>query len=83
MHTNQVELFKQDSNAQCSILPKKSIQNNYDENKNDKLVTLVMIGKTGTGKSTLCNAFLLGSEFEDEVFKMSADVKACTKDTHY
>ena len=46
--------------------------------------TVVIIGKTGTGKSTLCNAFLLGDHQDDaKKFNESASVNACTyKTTH-
>ena len=42
-------------------------------------VTLVIIGKTGTGKSTLANAFLLGENPDDEeMFNTSSSINACT-----
>ena len=47
-------------------------------------VTLAIIGKTGTGKSTIANAFLKGAkileEGYEEVFKTSASVNAVTFD---
>ena len=43
--------------------------------------TVAIIGKTGTGKSTICNAFLLGNTMENEkadLFQASASVNSCT-----
>ena len=40
---------------------------------------IVVMGKTGTGKSTLCNALLYGPEFErKKKFDMSASLNSCT-----
>ena len=49
---------------------------------NTLYATIAVIGKTGTGKSTISNAFLLGNNYEDEeeIFKASASVNACTYD---
>ena len=47
-----------------------------------KPVTLIVIGKTGTGKSTLANAFLMGENEDDvELFNASASINACTYET--
>jgi len=45
--------------------------------------TLVAIGKTGTGKSTVCNAFLQGEMSDDipELFRTSANINAVTYET--
>jgi predicted GTPase len=41
-----------------------------------------VIGKTGTGKSSLCNAFLIGDTLDkEEKFKTSSDINACTNTT--
>ena len=43
--------------------------------------TIAIIGKTGTGKSTICNAFLLGNTMENgkaDLFAASASVNSCT-----
>ena len=46
---------------------------------NSKGVCMVVIGKTGTGKSTLANALLLGENLEEEeMFNTSASINACT-----
>ena len=41
-----------------------------------------MIGKTGTGKSTLCNV-LAGKEYDADYFKTSSDGTTCTKKTKF
>ena len=42
-----------------------------------------MIGKTGTGKSSLCNAFLLGDyTVKEELFMTGADIHASTNLTN-
>ena len=48
--------------------------------------TICVIGKTGVGKSTLCNAILLGPDFAEvkmSKFDMSADINSCTHKTVY
>ena len=45
------------------ILAKKSIKKSI-EGKNS--ATIALIGKTGTGKSTLCNAFFNGPTFDEK-----------------
>ena len=42
------------------------------------------MGKTGTGKSTLCNALLYGPYFDDKKkFDMSASINSCTHKTTF
>ena len=48
---------------------------------NTLYATIAIIGKTGTGKSTISNAFLLGNyKKSQEIFKESSNVKSETKD---
>ena len=47
----------------------------------NEMTTLCVIGKTGTGKSSLCNGFLLGSkclDMDQHIFDTSASINACT-----
>ena len=50
-----------------------------DVNENGLKKTLVF-GKTGTGKSSLCN-ILSGKPFNDEFFKSSDGARSCTQRT--
>ena len=46
------------------------------------LKKILVIGKTGTGKSSLCNV-LAGQEFNADYFKTSSDPKSCTQKTKF
>ena len=51
------------------------------EELESRIPTIVVMGKTGTGKSTLCNALLLGPELELESkqqFSTSPSINSCT-----
>ena len=41
---------------------------------------MVVIGSTGTGKSSLCNV-LAGRDHDDDVFPASAEMASCTNKT--
>ena len=44
------------------------------------LKNVVVIGSTGTGKSSLCN-ILAGKSHDDDVFPVSAEMASCTNKT--
>jgi len=46
------------------------------------LKKILVIGKTGTGKSTLCNV-LAGKEYDADYFKTSSEGKSCTQNTKF
>ena len=49
--------------------------------RHTEYATIAIIGKTGTGKSTIANTFLQGNDDDKpEVFQASASVNACTFD---
>ena len=43
---------------------------------------LLIIGKTGTGKSSLCNVFA-GHPHNAEIFAVSAEATSCTQSTQF
>ena len=50
--------------------------------KNTHLKKLLIIGKTGTGKSTLCNR-IAGKNFNDNLFPVSSSAKSCTQELNF
>ena len=42
--------------------------------------TLLIIGKTGTGKSALCNR-ISGQKFDSDIFPVSGEATSCTQNT--
>ena len=59
----------------------KNVQEVLDIRGNGRKKLLV-IGKTGTGKSTLCN-IITGHEHDAEIFQVSSDVESCTQSTKF
>ena len=49
---------------------------------NNGLKKLLIIGKTGTGKSTLCNV-LTGNDPKAKIFPVSSDAESCTQATKF
>ena len=56
-----------------------TLPDNLVENGRKKIL---VIGKTGTGKSSLCNV-LCGADHDAEVFPVSAEASACTQRTFF
>ena len=50
--------------------------------KGQELNTLLIIGKTGTGKSSLCNR-IAGHNLNKEIFEVSAGTSGCTQKTRF
>ena len=50
--------------------------------KNNELKKLLVVGKTGSGKSSLCNV-LSGYSFNADLFEVSAESRSCTQKTNF
>ena len=50
--------------------------------KDNKLNKLLIIGKTGTGKSSLCNV-ICGKAHDDAAFPVSAEASTCTQEVKF
>ena len=53
-----------------------------DDIKNNELKKLLVVGKTGSGKSSLCNV-LSGYSFNADLFEVSAESRSCTQKTNF
>ena len=53
-----------------------------DDIKKKELKKLLIVGKTGTGKSSLCNV-LSGYSFNADLFEVSAESRSCTQKTNF
>ena len=53
-----------------------------DDITNNELKKLLVVGKTGSGKSSLCNV-LSGYSFNADLFEVSAESTSCTQKTNF
>ena len=53
-----------------------------DDIKYNELKKLLVVGKTGSGKSSLCNV-LSGYSFNADLFEVSAESRSCTQKTNF